>query len=232
MPRRRPSSPSRPASRPSAAIVAALQKLEITCACKPSLIVSCAVGTPQGCRIRRREGNCGCRPRWLPSCLWDDPPYGCAVCREGKTCNCDLEYMPRCLAAGCDRRRRGKRCECPRTPLEICPHVQAKLVEYADLTPQQADRIADRWSDMLWVLFPGKELDDGYADRPLAGEGVTIRAGSPAANLMAQRVSMGLSPWHPEDRRMAPVDAMRRQAAGLRRLCGLRPARSEKGRVA
>lgn len=189
-----------------------IQSLDITCNCRTPLVVSCTVGTEQGCRERRRYGTCPCRPRWLPVCLLDSS-HGCAFWREGKVCDCDFLEMPRCLSTGCDERRKGHRCECPRTPAELCPHVRAKIAEFASLTVAEANRFADAWADQLWTWNP-----QVYADRPLAHAGCEARAGEAAVNVMIVRRRMGLSLWHPEDHRWAPGELGRRQAAGLRRL--------------
>lgn len=225
MTRRRPE-PSAPSPR----LLAALKALDIDCDCKPSLIVSCAVGAVSGCRERRHERTCGCKPRYLPTCILDTPDgAGCPLWKEGKTCACSRRYMPRCLAVGCDQRRKGKRCECPRTPLELCPHVAAKIQEFAALGFDEAARMADVWAEQLWLLLPQE-----YADRPLAAAGCTTRTQEAAVNLMAFRQALGLSPFHPEDERTLDGEErcgkLQRQAAGLRRLLGA--ATVEKGRAA
>jgi hypothetical protein len=203
----------------------ALESLDITCDCKPSLIVSCAIGLEPGCRERRACGTCPCKPRWLPVCLLDQA-HGCALCREGKTCKCDEMWMPRCLLPGCPDRQKGRRCECPRTPIELCPHVMGKLASrFGGLTPSAAHRFADAWATQLWKLLPHK-----YGERPLAAAGCTVRLGESAVALMDLRHKLGCSLWHPDDKRMASIETMRRQAAGLRRL--LAPADGKKGGVA
>lgn len=199
---------------------------DIHCSCKPSLIVSCAVGAVSGCRERHRDGTCGCKPRYLPTCILDTPAgAGCGLWREGKTCYCTRLYMPRCLAVGCADRRRGKRCECPRTPVELCPHVLAALTRHASMTAREAELEGDSWAESLWTLDPAD-----YADRPAAFAGVTVQTREAAVNLMAARQAWGFSPWHVDDRRGLDGDGdggaavrrrMERQAAGLRRLLGI-----------
>ena len=197
----------------------AILEFDITCTCKASLIVSCAVGAEPGCRERRRDGTCGCKPRWLPTCILErSTPHGCPVWREGKTCACPRMYMPQCLVTGCDLRQRGKRCECPRTPTELCPHIVAKIQEFTGLTPAAANRMADVWAEQLWALLP-----EAYADHPLASRGVTTRSREARVNLLSVRNSekLGyLSLWHPDDEVCFNALVLHKQAAGLKRLMG------------
>lgn len=204
--------------RPSKSIVEVLEAFDISCSCKLTLIVSCAVGGVSGCRERSRVGTCDCRPRYLPACILDTAGgIGCSVWREGKSCRCQRLHMPRCLAIGCEKRRRGKRCDCPRTPTELCPHVVAKLAEYAKLTPRDAERIADAWAERLWTLLP-----EEYADKPTAHSGCSVQTREDAINLMALRQAWGLSLRHPSDRILLNDDKdtekLRRQASGLKLL--------------
>lgn len=223
MPRRKSAAPS---SRPSPRVLKQLRQFDISCSCKCSLIVLCAVGAEPGCRERRHHGICDCKPRELPTCILDAAtPHGCTVWREGKQCSCPRQPIPRCLVTGCDERQCGHKCECPRTPTEMCKHVLAKIQKHAGLTPQQADAKAAKWAERLWVLLPGNEKRDGYADRPLASSGVATRTREEAVNLMiVRRNRLGAALWHPDDERqmgLSPIAAMRRQAAGLRQLFGI-----------
>lgn len=180
---------------PSPRILAALAALEITCNCKCSLIVSCAVGAEPGCRERRHEGICGCRPRWLPVCILDAAtPHGCPVWREGKTCSCERLYMPRCLVTGCEDRRKGQRCECPRTPTETCPHVLEKIEQFADLTPEAAERYAEAWHRLQRKFLPEK-----YAEPPLPDAGGNVSTRDAAIALMQLRFDAARALRHQDD---------------------------------
>lgn len=204
---------------PSARVLAALAALEITCSCKCSLIVACAIDTKPGCDERREDGLCGCRPRWLPTCILErETPFGCKDWREGHNCRCEHMYMPRCLVTGCDERRKGRRCYCARTTTEICPHLAAKIKEYAGLSAEAANRMANVWAEQLWLLLPQQ-----YADRPLAAAGRKTHTQDGTVALRAIRQAFGLSLWHPADDcgHLDAEDMLRRQGAGLRRLFGI-----------
>lgn len=193
----------------------AILRFDISCKCKASLIVLCAVGADSGCRERQKEGTCPCRPRWLPSCILETP-HGCDTWREGHTCSCPLLYMPRCLVTGCEERRKGRRCECPRTTVEMCRHVRAKIERFAALTTQDASEIALQWAEALARLEPEERTPaNRYSEPPLADTGKSYRAGSSAVvALMAERVRGGRSPWHPDDHRGRPSSLMRQRIAG------------------
>ena len=213
MPRRSPFH-----ERPSERILKALAKLDISCSCKASLIVSCAVGGLSGCWDRRQRGQCACKIRELPTCIRTAAtPHGCAAWREGKTCSCPREAMACCLVVGCPDRQEGRRCECPRTPTEMCRHVRQKLTKHAKLTPQKANRLADAWAEQLWSLLP-----EAYADRPLADQGQKTRQGESAVGIMVIREMLGLSLWHPDDERGEDSrKRLRRQAAAFNRFTAL-----------
>lgn len=104
--------------------------------------------------------------------------------------------MPRCLVVGCDERKKGRQCDCPRRSLRICQHVRAKIEQYAGLTVEEAARKADRWSELLWALFPSE-----YGDKPLAHEPFPCATRADAVNLMRMRHNMNLGLWHPDDTR-------------------------------
>lgn len=221
----------RKSPRLSPRLAAALNAFDLSCSCKCSLIVVCALDTEPGCDERRKEGTCGCRPRWLATCLLESQtPYGCQDWREGHSCPCQRMHMPCCLATGCRARRKGKRCECPRTPVEICPHLQALLQKFTSLDPVAANRMADAWAEQLWTLMPGP-----YADRPLASAGCKTDSQEGTVNLMQLRETLGLSLWHPADQRshLDTEGQLRRKAQGVQRLLRLATAaRPEKGRLA
>src|SRR5690348_1221141 len=154
----------------------ALRKFDVHCSCKCSLIVSCAIGKEPGCRERRREGTCPCRPRWLPVCILDaQTPHGCRIWQEGHQCRCQRLYMPRCLVTGCDRRRKGRRCECPRTPTDVCPHVLALIERFGDLTVEDAQAHVEAWAKLQRQADPAQ-----YQEPPLpdAGGDMSTRDGA------------------------------------------------------
>lgn len=175
----------------------ALRKFDIHCNCKCSLIVSCAIGTEPGCRERRRDGVCGCKSRWLPSCILDaKTPHGCKVWQEGHQCSCKRLSMPRCLVTGCDARRKGRRCECPRTPTEVCQHVLAlgrhKLL--VNMTPEKAEAYAAGWMKLQRQVDP-----QAYNEPKQADAGAYMGDRETAIATMTVRVYAGRSPWHPDD---------------------------------
>lgn len=210
----------RASQKDAAALLAALAAFEGECACKPSLIVACAVNGVSGCRERRQNNSCACRERWLPSCLQTNV-HGCAVWREGKPCQCPRLWLPRCLVVGCAERRRGKRCDCPRAPVELCPHLRAKIARYGKLTPAEANRIAAALSRLQLGL-----LTHLYEEPPSPSCGATTSSREAAVALMSLRQVWGLQLRHPDDRRTGHnvLSILKGQADGLKRLFGARRA--------
>lgn len=173
----------------------ALRDFDIDCDCKCTLIVSCAIGTEPGCRERRRDGTCGCRPRWLPTCILEKTtPHGCPVWQEGHQCHCQRLYMPRCLVTGCEDRRTGHRCECPRTPTEVCSHVLELAERFADLRAEDAEAYSDEWARQQRQFSPQE-----YQELPLADAGAYMGDREVAISMMELRVHAGRSPRHPAD---------------------------------
>ena len=143
-------------------LLIALEAIEVPdCRCKLSMTPVCLILRQHGCRERRSTGACQCRIRELPSCQLQHKG-GCALRREGKPCCCKLAEMPECLSPGCNRRQRGKLCECPRWPGEPCQHVTsltARMIFQAAATILQAtagndEDIDSRWCSLLYWLFP------------------------------------------------------------------------------
>lgn len=111
------------------AAIRKLRRFDIECKCKASLIVSCAVGTEPGCRERRHEGTCGCKPRWLPQCIL--PPSYKVGLRVGEVEEIGFRIRdkstvsgsgasPTIAAYGCEVWRDGKPCKCPRMYMPRC----------------------------------------------------------------------------------------------------------------
>lgn len=187
-------------------IRAALLSIELPdCNCKLSLTPVCLIGAEPGCRERRACGTCPCRPRYLPACQLDHPG-GCVLRREGKSCKniCGRMTMPECLSPGCNLRRRGRLCDCPRWPGHPCEHITAyahrmrmlgaALTLSAGLPP--GSDLDSQWALLLWVLYPKR-----YGGRELPGIGAKLLDRTERVTEMATRRALGVSLWHPGDRR-------------------------------
>lgn len=226
-PRQAPSDRSSRCPSRTATLKATVQMIrkewDIDCTCKCSLIVSCAIGGETGgCRQRRAEGHCACRERMLPTCiLKTSTPHGCEIWQEGHVCTCRQRLMPECLVTGCRRRQRGKRCQCPRTQMQLCPHLREEMRKHEKLTAPEAKKKNDRLAMLLKRLWP-----KNYADRRVAsGPGQIARVGRAAVNVMMTRESRNQSLWHPGDLRWLEGDEraerVRRQIQGLQKLAVL-----------
>lgn len=202
--------------------LAALARINFACDCKVTMITSCILYKTPGCEERRADGICGCRPRWLPVCILDPAtPHGCPDWAVGATCHCERMLMPRCLVTGCKQRQRGRRCDsrfCTRTPVGVCPHFQAELERYKNLTPRDAADIMGEITRQLEIVRPR-----AYREPRRAGAGVRARAGEAAVALMQRRKHHDLRLWHPDDERYIDDEEMQRKHArrleqGLARL--------------
>ena len=192
-----------------------LDKYDIHCECKCSLIVACAaVDKAPGCKAWHKTGKCACEPRLLPSCILNpETPHGCDDWREGHSCSCQRQMIPKCLITGCEDRQDGRRCECSRTTTEICEHVRELWKKMADLTPEEAIKLAQCWSEAQLKWNP-----DEYREPEKADEGSDMPAGPEAVAIMEVRVWAKRSPWHPHDKRCPLAAVNRGMAAGLHKL--------------